>query len=129
MQSSLNDIMEFDHVIFVSGDGQIHEDFDEMYAPEVYVALDEDGQISADAEVSMIDDVIGQGWDLLSGWTGQYRYNGAIMHDSEYIGGGLAAHIRENPGFYVAVVVMGMPYDEDDEYEPVGWAVAHQSVD
>lgn len=83
-------------------------------------------------------------WELLTGYTGQYGYNGAVMHASEFIGGGLARDILATPGVYVAVVVECEPDDDDGDRwpgdspearqadyedgtwrpEPAGWAVA-----
>lgn len=50
------------------------------------------------------------GWELLTGFTGQYSYNGPAMHPSEYIGGGLARHILDTPGLYTVL------YGQDSWY-------------
>jgi hypothetical protein len=65
----------------------------------------------------------------LEGFTGQYRYNGPIMHESEYVGGGLARYILANPGWYCAVVVNAP--DDDGTYsgEVAGWAVSYKAVE
>jgi len=64
----------------------------------------------------------------LTGYTGQYGYHGAVMHASEYIGGGLADDILSTPGTYV-VVVVNVEDDEADEFaEPAGWAILRQVV-
>lgn len=63
------------------------------------------------------------GWDLLDGWSGQDGYSGPLMHQSEYIGGGMARHILNTPGIYVALV----NYDMNDlDAEPTEWAVARK---
>lgn len=99
--TALNEIMEFDHVIEVHDDGSITEPRG-IYAPELY-----------DSEL------VNDDWSLLNGFSGQYRYAGPIMHQSEYIGGGMERYIRETPGIYVALV----DYPLNDS-EPEGWAVA-----
>jgi hypothetical protein len=120
--NALNEIMAFDHVIQVHPDGTVTDAPDDVHAPEL------------DAEN---DTVSGDGWTLLRGFTGQYGYNGPIMHSSEFIGGGLARHILETPGYYVALVAeywsdgncwndengnpLGEPYVE-------GWAVAYHAA-
>jgi hypothetical protein len=119
---SLNDIMEFDHVIRVYSDGFVI-DAENVYAPEFEVEVDEDGQILAEHEREMREELRAQGWDVLTGFTGQHWYNGCIMHDSEYIGGGLEEHIRANPGYYVACVVRC----SDGEF--AGWLVAFREAE
>lgn len=100
-RDNLNQLMEFDHVIRVHEDGTVMEE-PNTYAPELH-----DGELE------------GNGWTLLDGYSGQYGYSGPIMHDSEYIGGGMADDILSTPGVYVALV----DYPLDDS-EPEGWAVA-----
>lgn len=132
----LNDRMEFDHVIRVHADGSITE-ADGVYAPEVNIDLDSDGQIVGSAEQDMIDSVSRAGWELMTGYTGQYSYSGPIMHPSEYIGGDLAKDIMAAPGFYVAVEVRGLlgmaeeDMTDDDhatEDAPIGWVVARRDA-
>ena len=124
----LREIMEFDHVIRVHEDGSItHPD---VYAPEVYMdaTWDEhgDAHTSDQDNRDMINHLKTQGWEVLTGWTGQYGYNGPIMHESEFIGGKLADHIRETPGVYVRLAVEITPPDEDSESESIGWIVARK---
>lgn len=79
-------------------------------------------------------------WEPLTGRTGQYGYNGAVMHASEFIGGGLAADLLdtadEHP-IYAVTAVEVLDCDEDcDEghtpddvydgvwtHEPAGWCI------
>lgn len=122
----LCEIMEFDHVIRVHEDGSItHPD---VYAPEVYMdaTWDEhgDAHTSDQDDRDMITYLKTQGWDVLTGWTGQYSYNGPVMHESEFIGGRLEEHIRETPGMYVRLAVEITPPGEDSESEYIGWIVA-----
>lgn len=112
---ALNKVMEFDHIIEVYPDGTVGHP-QGVYAPNVHVDLDEDGQAH---EEPYPDDT---SWSLLSGWTGQYGYHGAQMHSSEFIGGALAAHILETPGLWVAVTV-----SPTDDSEPDGWALAYRA--
>lgn len=126
---TLNDLMEFDHIVHSDGLGNV-VGFDEhgcaggrLWAPAPHVDLDEDGQmVSLDpAEIHNLGR-----WTLLNGFSGQDGYSGPIMHESEYVGGGLERHIRETAGFYACVIVTGIRptiYDPDDDI--VGWAVAY----
>lgn len=67
------------------------------YAPEVYHSETNDIEIQGD------------GWQALTGYTGQYGYDGAVMHPSEYIGGTLADDILATAGTYVVVAVECYP--------------------
>lgn len=124
----LNDVMEFDHVIRVAEAARVTDAEPGIYAPGVCVELDADGQITADAEATMIEAVEAAGWDLMTGYTGQYGYRGPIMHPSEFVGGSLAEDILSAPGLYVVVEVSGLaPEDaEDTGDDPIGWVVARK---
>lgn len=113
---ALNDIMEFDHVIRVDDDGNVHDDVMGVYAPDVR----DDYPYGDDINVS------GEGWSLMDGYSGQDRYSGPIMHPSEFIGGGMERDILASPGYYVAVVVYNY---EDGDDNVSGWAVARKDVD
>lgn len=121
---ALNDKMEFHHVVEVHADGSVTDGPSGLYAPEVYVELDSDGQmISLDPN----DIQVGRGWELLNGYSGQDRYRGPIMHDSEFIGGGMERDILATPGVYAAVTVIGLrPDGEQNDDDLVGWAVARK---
>lgn len=108
-QKSLNDIMGFDHVVIINKDGSVSDGPNSICVPELWE-----------------DDLSSDEWELLSGFSGQDRYNGPIMHDSEYIGGGLEDYIIEKPGIYVAIVsnYFGEDDVDDAETEISGWAVA-----
>jgi hypothetical protein len=87
---TLNEIMEFDHVIVVHEDGSITDAPNERkyWAPELL-----------DQELDSSD------WEFFSaGYTGQDSYSGPIMDDSEFIAGQLERDIRETPGVYTAVI-------------------------
>lgn len=114
---TLSDMMEFDHVIEVRHDGAIVDRAD-VWAPELH-----DGELCTSAD-----------WNLLDGFSGQYRYSGPMMHQSEFIGGYMERYIRENPGLYVSLV-SHPACDEDCEFcdgdgcEPTEWAVAYIMAD
>ena len=71
------------------------------------------------------------GWSTFSdGASGQYGYDGPILHPSEFLGGGLAKKVLTTPGTYVLVDVSYQEEEEfDDEgyvildYDPSGWVV------
>ena len=111
MDYTLNDLMEFDHVVIVA-DGVATSYNGPAYAPEVYWSEGEPEETKVD------------GWTLETGWTGQYSYNGPHMHPSEFIGGRLADYVLETDGLWVAVVVE----DITDQDNPVGWAIAHREI-
>ena len=113
---TLNAEMEFDSVIYSHGDGTI-SDAHTMHSTYVYTDEQEDG--------TWVEEALDEPWVLLDGFSGQHGYSGPIMHASEYISGGLARHILETAGFYVATVVMPMPLDEDDDVDSDEWAVAY----
>lgn len=98
----LNDLMEFDHVIQVLPGGGIIDAPADVYAPDLH-----DGELG------------GEGWTFLDGFSGQQGYSGPLMHQSEFVGGGMETYIREHPGLYVTLV--NYLYDEE---EPTEWAVA-----
>lgn len=107
MAQTLNDIMSFDHVIEVQSDGGIIARSD-IFAPELH-----DGEVQS------------TNWELLDGYSGQDRYSGPIMHNSEFIGGRMEEDIRSNPGVYVALVCTWLDAEDDDDEDAVeGWAVA-----
>ena len=113
--ATLNDLMEFDHPIYVSDDGTVADPLCPLYAPEL-IGVD-DSELQAQAHNA--------GWaGLLAGYTGQYGYNGPVMHPSEYVGGGLERYILANPGWYVVTAVV-----DDEDYEPYGWAIAYLPAD
>lgn len=121
-ESFLSDAMEFDCPIEVRADGSMAGggDIYRAYtAPELTMFIGDDGISTDDAD--LFDQADSEGWELLTGYTGQYGYNGPVMHSSEYIGGRLARDILERPGIYVSVIV-GLLDDE----EPAGWAVCRK---
>lgn len=124
MAQTLEQIMEFDHVIQVHSNGTITDDVS-IHAPELHVDTDGDGQILAEHEKALLADARRQGWELLTGFTAQDSYHGAMFHNSEYIGGRVETHIRETPGYWVALVAYT---DEDGEDNTAGWLLAHRAA-
>lgn len=120
----LNDMLHIDDVVRVSEGGTV-EKIADVYAPDINVGTDEHGQITAYDEWLMIETAKSEGWTLLTGWTGQYSYNGPIMHASEYVGGRLAEHILENPGIYAVTTVETL----DNGEEAAGWVIAFREFD
>ena len=121
---SLSHLMDFDHVIQVHDDGAVTEPRN-VYGPErLEHSEGENGRPDPDG---LLDD-----WQLISGFSGQYRYAGPIMHNSERIAGPIARHIIENPGLYVALVCY---WPDDPDNDPAdgdyieGWAIAHRITD
>lgn len=65
-------------------------------------------------------------WWAISGMTGQYGYNGAVMHSSEYISGGMAEalyRLRDGDSRMVFVVTT---VETDDPERPAGWTVLYR---
>lgn len=123
LNENLNEIMDIDHVVRVNPDRTV-SDAPGVYAPELRMQTlgDEYGSILDEHEEDFCKQAEDQGgWEVLRGFTGQYSYNGVVMHPSEFIGGYLEDHILDHPGLYVAVVV-----ETDDDDEPAGWAVLYR---
>lgn len=109
---ALSDLMDFDRPIVIGEDGTITDAPSSVRAPELW-----DGALDSPRE-----------WEMMNGYSGQHGYAGPVMHDSEFIGGGMARDILETPGTYVALVSYYFPEDgeDDDDGETIieGWAVA-----
>ena len=108
---TLNDVMEFDTVIYSHGDGTTVDVLSGIYAPSLF-----EGELNSSE------------WSLMDGYSGQHGYSGPVMHDSEYIGGRMARDILETAGYYVAVVSYYAPEEEDGEMPIEGWAVAYRET-
>lgn len=112
-----NDV-DLDHPFQVHADGSITDlpRDSGIYAPEVWHV----------ADAKSPDDIEGfdKGeWEPLVGYTRQQGYRGAVLHASEFIGGGLEEDILATPGIYVAVVVDVLEEMGDEDHEPAGWAI------
>lgn len=115
MAKSLNELIEFDCPFRVTEDGQVETGpLEGVYAPEVY----------HDDETDVVID--GDGWwAWSSGYTGQWSYNGPVMHASEYIGGHMERDLLDDPGVYVVTSVETL----DDSEENAGWIVLKREED
>ncbi len=103
---------DFDHVFRVLPDGST-QDVPNVYAPDVTHCDAHDIEISS-----------GEDWSALTGYTGQHGYRGAVLHPSEYFGGGLYRDVMSTPGVYVLTVVRDEDADRDaGDDDAVGWTV------
>lgn len=101
---------EFDSVWTIRGDSVL-PCRGPVWAPEVYI--DADGG----------DHLDGPGWSFVSGgMTGQYGYNGPVLHPSEFVGPGVAARLAELSVDYLAFALVVVS-DPDDEDQDAGWAI------
>lgn len=130
---NLHEVVEFD-VLFRLGTGAasgIHCDaldyvpgIPAEHAPSVYVGAEVDRH--GDAHINTAPKVEGSGWTLYSrGYTAQYGVESSdpVMHESEDIGGRLAADMIEEGGLFVVTTVrmsIDKEYDGDDV---IGWVV------
>lgn len=128
---ALNDLMQVDHVIKVK-DGKVTDGIEWLHAPELMIGTDSDGQILPEHERHMRDDLTLAGWDVQTGWSGQYSYSGPIMHASEYIGEALADHIRNTDGYWVVIAAECWPVvgsdDSGNESVNAGWLLLHREL-
>jgi hypothetical protein len=110
------DKLDFDHP-FMIRNGTVTDAPANTYAPTV--THDADNDIS-------IDQLPGNTWQAISGFTGQYSYNGAVMHSSEGVSDAIAEFLAEvasdAPGTVFAVVTVAD--DEDDD--AIGWTVVYR---
>lgn len=141
----LNQLMEFGHLVQVwSGDGHTYlsDQHDRGHTwpstqPEEAIAI-----YGEDPDDEQLKEAMPLGWDLVTGYTGQYGYRGPAMHDSEYIGGRLAEAILEHPGFYQTSYIdwyttvdqlTEQQFHDDVEFSsephPEGWVVAYYGPD
>lgn len=123
---NLDEVMEFDHVIKVGNDLSVRDTMyqkEPVWAPDVEHSNEHDALIYGQPYIEHPNE-----WTLLTGFTGQYGYNGPVMHPSEYVGGALAAHILSTPGYYAAVEVRNEDYEYPDG-DAIGWAVAYKELE
>lgn len=117
LAEQIND-MEFDHVFTLHPDGSITHPKG-IWAPEVYHSEEND------------IDICGRQWRALTGMTRQDSYYGAVMHQSECIGRGIADYLQElaadEPVTFVVTSVECLPEDGDDvDPFPAGWAILYR---
>ena len=95
---------DFDHPFRVTGEGTIADDVRGIYAPDV------------------LDESFEGPWEPVTGYSGQDRYSGPVMHNSEYLGGAMLRDMLEQPGIYVQVPCYWTEEDETDEGPTIeGW--------
>jgi|SRR5688572_13247279 len=140
LNNTLDSLMQADHVILVHDDGTVSHNVAGVWAPEISVDLDADGQITDAAERETLDAAKRAGWDVETGRSGQYTYGGPFMHTSEFIGGDLAEHVLSTPGYWVVVypsASLSHCPDEDDRCdactltEEIGtgsWLIMHREA-
>lgn len=114
----LNALMEFDSVVRVTN-GTVERAIG-IYAPDL-----QQWEVSGG---DWQEEISGEGWTFLNGFSGQYDYSGPMMHSSEYIGGGLAEWIVSHDGYYVAIYPSVTNLD-GTEGEADSWAVAYRPLD
>lgn len=147
--AKLNDRMEIDHVVHVAADGTVTDALG-VYAPELYVMVDTEGQIADGADLDMLRGAELRGWSLVSAVQPLYGQGvrfaaagapDAVQHTSTGIGWAHGEFMREHPGFWVrlspSVVV---DHDCTDDGEPCencqeteergldGWILAYKAV-
>lgn len=131
-RQSLNNAMEIDHVVEILPDGSWRDGPEGVYAPESLIGTGADGQVLADDEAEWVASIGREGWEVITfGYSCQHGYEGPVMNDAEFIGGGLEDDIRAQPGLYAAIEVRCLPYgDEDANEDPgpdwAGWAVVRK---
>lgn len=105
---SINSAIEFDQVFRVTENGLVIDE------PNVYAPSSYDGSLDA------------SGWSYWStGYSGQDRYTGPIMHASEQLAGGIARDLLAQPGVYALVVDYSLD-EEDGDDNATGWAVVRK---
>jgi hypothetical protein len=106
--------LEFDTVFSIE-DGAVVERHD-LYAPSVYNDPDND---------IYLDD---SRWDCFTGLSGQYGYNGAVMHSSELFGVNLALYLLDYAQQCDDVVFSLVVVNDLDDEDAVGWAIAYREL-
>jgi hypothetical protein len=95
---------DFEHPFRVTERGTIADDVAGIYAPHV---LDERVESTS--------------WEPVTGYSGQDRYAGPVMHDSEYLGDGMLRDMLANPGIYVQVACFWSGEENDEGPSSDGW--------
>lgn len=103
---------DFGSVFTLAPTGEIADRRD-LHAPTVW----------HDDELDVI--IEGRGWTALTGMTGQYSYNGAVMHSSEYIGVGIIDRLLDLADDDTQTFTIVTVEVLDDPEHPAGWAILH----
>lgn len=128
--------IEFHSVYESDGNGNVWVR-DDIPTPEMEPGNPQSDGTFSEPEISA-HAIESYGWDLLTGFTGQYSYNGPVMHDSETLSGGLWGHILDTPMLFSPQVAEYYPdhegFDSEDDYQEYisaygldyeGWVVAY----
>lgn len=136
---TLNSAVEFDSPFTIghTDDAGITaiERADGVYAPEVYLYVDKDGNGVGKEQIDLKDWDEATQWEAVNGYSGQHGYAGPTMHASEFLGGSMAHDVLADKGAtYVVVSVECLPdweVDQDNEDDvdlemtiqdnPAGW--------
>ena len=102
---------DFDHVYAINGRGYIFEPPMTVYSPDVEFNPD-----TRDAESP---------WDILSGHSGQWQYDGNVMHLSEQWGDWAVNALAELAGDSILLFTVLVVQYEDDA---IGWCVASSDM-
>jgi hypothetical protein len=134
-RDNLNDAIDFDSPFRITETGELEPVY--VYAPRV--EHDETDEYTIDGIPRKSQST----WEAFStGYSGQDRYRGPVMHASEYIGNRLADDILNTPGVYLVTAVEAPCYDTDTpcfpdepnycqengcDAEPAGWIVLNHA--
>lgn len=88
---------DFDHVFRVNPDLSV-SDVEDVWAPSVHY---QESVLPGESDL----DIESDDWEALTGYTGQWGHNGAIMHPSEMFAGPIYQDVMATPGVYVLVSV------------------------
>lgn len=118
---TLNDHIEFGCPFYVVPGGIIVSTLPNVYAPSVYIYVDDDGQQTPDSDDPHIES---DDWEAVTGYSGQHGYSGPVMHASEFLGGRMAEDVLSHPGTYTVCSVECLSDDPDaEDIGPAGWVL------
>ena len=128
------DDAEYGVAFLVQPDGQFEQMDESAHYSLHWHGVDEQGRdILKDEDDGDVTD-----WEIATGMTGQYGYNGPLMHESEYFGEGVLASLMEDrtEPLVVALAVVGDYSDEafaDEDSEDLGapfsWVILYREPD
>jgi hypothetical protein len=117
----------FDHVFQITRGGVV-DGPSGVHAPDV--RNDEEKDIE-------IDQLPGDKWSALTGYTWQDHYSGPVMHASEFIGGRLLEDLIEmsaeaeaegKPLLWTVTTAQVDPDEEEEHPEPAGWVILRREI-
>lgn len=130
---TLNSAIEFDspfRIVRTLDSGEtIIESAPGVYAPDVTLSVDRDGNGVHNEEIDYTPWKESTRWQAINGYSGQHGYSGPTMHASELLAGGMARDVLADDGaVYVVTTVECYPNweaTEEEEMEvrddPAGW--------